>query len=53
MEDKHTMVIRDKYPKSRHHFLVLPKQLIPNLAALTPDQADVLVVGASRRDRDC
>ncbi len=38
-------VIKDKYPKARYHFLVLPlKKRIPDLAALRPE--DVLLLEA-------
>ena len=32
--DEQTVIIRDAYPKARHHYLVLPKDNISNLRAL-------------------
>ena len=32
--DEQTVIIRDAYPKARHHYLVLPREDIPSLRAL-------------------
>lgn len=33
-ESELAIVIKDKYPKARHHYLVLPKENIPSLKGL-------------------
>ncbi|XP_052784392.1 aprataxin-like [Mya arenaria] len=40
-DDKLT-VIKDKYPKAKHHFLVMPKETIPNLKSLKQEHLDLL-----------
>ncbi|KAL4216894.1 hypothetical protein ACF0H5_023355 [Mactra antiquata] len=40
--DDKVVVIKDKYPKAKHHFLILPKENIPNLKSLKPDHVDLL-----------
>ncbi|XP_022095257.1 aprataxin-like isoform X2 [Acanthaster planci] len=41
-EDDRVVVIKDKYPKARYHFLVLPKENISKLKALKADHLDLL-----------
>lgn len=36
------IIIRDGYPKSRHHYLVLPRRNIPNLTSLTTKDVPLL-----------
>ncbi|XP_055850518.1 aprataxin-like protein [Episyrphus balteatus] len=36
------VVIKDKYPKAKHHFLVLPKDDIPSIFHLKPSHLDLL-----------
>lgn len=40
--DDQLVVIKDKYPKARHHFLVCPKLKINNLKALKPEHLSLL-----------
>ncbi|XP_045178329.2 aprataxin-like [Mercenaria mercenaria] len=40
-DDKMT-IIKDKYPKAKYHFLVMPKETIPNLKSLKSDHLDLL-----------
>ncbi|XP_060083298.1 aprataxin-like [Ylistrum balloti] len=40
--DERVVIIKDKYPKAKHHFLVLPKENIPNLKSLKPSHLDLL-----------
>ena len=37
-EDDLTVTIKDKYPKAKHHYLVLPKSNIPNLKSVTKEE---------------
>ncbi|XP_061585669.1 aprataxin [Cololabis saira] len=41
-KDDKVVVIKDKYPKARHHWLVLPWQSIPSLKALRGEHCDLL-----------
>lgn len=41
-KDEKVVVIKDKYPKARYHWLVLPWESIPNLKALNRDHCDLL-----------
>lgn len=41
-ETEDLVVIRDKFPKARHHFLVLPKERIANLASLTGNHVPII-----------
>ena len=41
-EDDTTVIIRDAYPKAKHHFLVLPKDNIPSLRALNASHIPLL-----------
>ncbi|XP_063996651.1 aprataxin [Pogoniulus pusillus] len=41
-KDEKTVVIKDKYPKSHYHWLVLPWKPIPNLKSLTRDHLELL-----------
>ncbi|XP_008574996.1 PREDICTED: aprataxin isoform X1 [Galeopterus variegatus] len=41
-KDEQVVVIKDKYPKARHHWLVLPWASISNLKALTRDHLELL-----------
>ncbi|XP_046900449.1 aprataxin isoform X1 [Hypomesus transpacificus] len=41
-KDERIVVIKDKYPKARYHWLVLPWESIPNLKALNRDHCDLL-----------
>ncbi|KAK7090073.1 aprataxin-like [Littorina saxatilis] len=40
--DEKVVVIKDKYPKAKFHFLILPKEKIPNLNSLKPSHLDLL-----------
>ncbi|XP_072318622.1 aprataxin [Eucyclogobius newberryi] len=41
-KDKTVVVIKDKYPKARYHWLVLPWQSIPNLKSLRKEHCDLV-----------
>ncbi|CAN9510375.1 unnamed protein product [Ophioblennius macclurei] len=41
-KDDKVVVIKDKYPKARHHWLVLPWQSIPSLKALSSEHCDLV-----------
>ncbi|ESO12979.1 hypothetical protein HELRODRAFT_62577, partial [Helobdella robusta] len=41
-EDDHITIIKDKYPKAKHHYLVLPKDNIANLKALNSSHIPLL-----------
>ncbi|NXG53635.1 APTX protein, partial [Psilopogon haemacephalus] len=41
-KDEKTVVIKDKYPKARYHWLVLPWTPIPSLKSLTRDHLELL-----------
>ncbi|KAK7929230.1 hypothetical protein WMY93_005625 [Mugilogobius chulae] len=41
-KDETVVVIKDKYPKARYHWLVLPWQSIPNLKALRKEHCDLV-----------
>ncbi|XP_038051121.1 aprataxin-like [Patiria miniata] len=41
-KDDKVVVIKDKYPKARYHYLVLPKENISKLKALQPDHLELL-----------
>lgn len=41
-KDDKVVVIKDKYPKARYHWLVLPWQSIPNLKALGLEHCDLV-----------
>ncbi|XP_037530845.1 aprataxin isoform X2 [Nematolebias whitei] len=41
-KDDKVVVIKDKYPKARYHWLVLPWQSIPSLKALRPEHCELL-----------
>ncbi|KAK7161237.1 hypothetical protein R3I94_004042 [Phoxinus phoxinus] len=41
-KDDRVVVIKDKYPKARYHWLVLPWDSISSLKALRPDHVDLL-----------
>lgn len=40
--DDKMVVIKDKYPKAKYHFLVMPKESIPNLKSLKTEHLDLL-----------
>ncbi|XP_066267242.1 aprataxin-like [Branchiostoma lanceolatum] len=40
--DDKVVIIKDKYPKARYHWLVLPKENIPSLKAVSSEQLDLL-----------
>ncbi|KAJ1529425.1 hypothetical protein ONE63_006204 [Megalurothrips usitatus] len=40
--DSKVVVIKDKYPKAKFHFLVLPKKSIPNLSSITSKHIKLL-----------
>ncbi|XP_028833200.1 aprataxin isoform X2 [Denticeps clupeoides] len=42
-KDERVVVIQDKYPKARHHWLVLPWESISSLKALQAEHRDLLV----------
>ncbi|NXP11869.1 APTX protein, partial [Thinocorus orbignyianus] len=41
-KDEKTVVIKDKYPKARYHWLVLPWDPIPSLKSVTRDHLELL-----------
>uniref|UniRef100_A0A8C6T551 Aprataxin n=1 Tax=Neogobius melanostomus TaxID=47308 RepID=A0A8C6T551_9GOBI len=41
-KDETVVVIKDKYPKARYHWLVLPWQSIPNLKSLRKEHCDLV-----------
>ncbi|XP_026876247.2 aprataxin isoform X1 [Electrophorus electricus] len=41
-KDEKVVVIKDKYPKARHHWLVLPWEFISSLKALRPEHCQLL-----------
>lgn len=41
-KDETVVVIKDKYPKARHHWLVLPWQSIPNLKSLRKEHSELV-----------
>ncbi|KAM3864832.1 aprataxin [Diretmus argenteus] len=41
-KDERVVVIKDKYPKARYHWLVLPWESIPSLKALRGEHCDLL-----------
>ena len=41
-EDQDIVVIKDKYPKARFHYLILPKKDIPSINQITRDDLDLL-----------
>lgn len=42
MEDDKVVVIKDKYPKARYHFLVIPKEDIPQIRNVEEKHANLL-----------
>lgn len=40
--DERTVIIKDAYPKARHHYLALPRLDIPSLKALKRDHVELL-----------
>ena len=36
------VTIKDKYPKAKHHYLVLPKKQVANLQSMTKEDLDLL-----------
>lgn len=42
MEDEWVVCIKDKYPKAKCHFLVLPKEDIRSVASLKPEHVNLL-----------
>ncbi|XP_069956281.1 aprataxin [Cherax quadricarinatus] len=40
--DERMVIIKDKYPKARYHFLVIPKLNVPNLKSLKREQSELL-----------
>jgi len=38
------VTIKDKYPKAKHHYLVLPKKQLPNLQSMTMEDMDLLTM---------
>lgn len=41
--DDQTVMIRDKYPKAKHHYLILPREDIPSLRALDSSHGPLLI----------
>ncbi|XP_061178460.1 aprataxin-like [Saccostrea echinata] len=41
-KDDKLIIIKDKYPKAKYHFLVMPKENIPNLKSLKKENIDLL-----------
>ena len=41
-EDDEIVVLKDLYPKARHHYLVLPKKEILSIKSVTLDDLDLL-----------
>ncbi|XP_068249699.1 aprataxin-like [Palaemon carinicauda] len=46
--DERIVIIKDKYPKARYHFLVIPKLNVPNLKSLKREQSELLRYMESR-----
>jgi len=42
LETENLVIIRDKYPKAEHHFLVLPKEKLTSLKVLSEKHVDLL-----------
>lgn len=40
--DEKVVMIRDKYPKARHHYLIMPEEEIPSLKHLRPSHIPLL-----------
>ncbi|CAE1323938.1 APTX [Acanthosepion pharaonis] len=40
--DDKIVIIKDKYPKAKYHFLVLPKEKIPNMKSVNKDHIQLL-----------
>lgn len=40
--DELCVVIKDAYPKAKHHFLILPKEAVPNLKSLNSSHVHLL-----------
>ncbi|GIY98441.1 aprataxin [Caerostris extrusa] len=40
--DDLVVIIKDKYPKAQHHYLILPKRNIPNLKSVTKSDISLL-----------
>lgn len=51
-EDKDTVIIRDAFPKARHHFLVLPKPLVTRGPRSFKQEDSRLVEGLLRAGED-
>ncbi|XP_062603273.1 aprataxin-like [Saccostrea cucullata] len=41
-KDDKLIIIKDKYPKAKYHFLVMPKENIPNLKSLKKENVELL-----------
>ncbi|CAL4088427.1 unnamed protein product, partial [Meganyctiphanes norvegica] len=41
-KDDKIVIIKDKYPKAHHHFLILPQENIPSLKSVKPTQISLL-----------
>lgn len=42
LEDDKVIVIKDKYPKAKFHYLVMPKKDIPSIKHVKKENADLL-----------
>ncbi|KAG8184402.1 hypothetical protein JTE90_004574 [Oedothorax gibbosus] len=40
--DEKIVIIKDKYPKAKHHYLILPKENVPNLKSLKKEHLPLL-----------
>ncbi|XP_058799945.1 aprataxin [Phymastichus coffea] len=41
-EDEFVYIIKDKYPKSTYHYLIIPKKDIPSISKVTKDDLELL-----------
>lgn len=53
LEDDQTVTIKDKYPKAKHHLLVLCKESIPSIFALNKSHLPLLKHMKSVADKLC
>lgn len=52
-QDSLTVTIKDKYPKAKHHFLIMPKENIPGLMSLKKENLKLLKHMKSVADKLC
>ena len=53
LETESLVVIKDKYPKSRHHYLVLPREHILNLSSLQEGLSRICILTPPYLAPDC